>query len=346
MKTVMQWEAQIQYTFLGILRQRLGRNKAVKDQLALDMGISTSAMYKRLNGQAAFSMGEMAYLMDRFQISVDEMVFQKSDQVLVQLPGYTNPVSSIEDFLYRLDLLMKGMSAIPNASVTYASREVPVFYYFLDPVIGAFKLFIYARTVWDLPMFQEGHRFSMSMFSEKSLESMTNLWDAYAMVPSSEIWNPNIWDNTLQQIMYILEIHEFERPEDALMLLDGAGRIIDRSRQMAESGYKMSMKNEKGEHLLLSNNRSMHSNSLIIAGNEERKMLFITHDAPNYIYSEDATLMEYTTQWMSKLSKRSTSLTGKSAVADREEYFRILQNKLVITRKRVEALIGRNQDIF
>jgi hypothetical protein len=62
-------------------------------------------------------------------------------------------------------------------------------------------------------------------------------------------------------------------------------------------------------------------------------MLFITHDNPNYLYSEEPELLEYTRDWLDKVISASPRLGDPGQT---ESYFDKLDGK----RRRVERRLG------
>jgi len=327
------------------LKEILGRDKANKTALCKEMGITTSVLYKRLSGHSQFTLGELAFLMDKYKISFDEWVIKREDIIPVSLPYASNHIGSIEDYLLNLQHLFQDLKQIPNAVVQYATREVPIFYYFMNPMVGAFKLFLFGRVVWDLKAFSGSAKFSMNHFSKMNLENMKSIWDQYALLPSVEIWNPNIWDNTFQQIIYLLEIRAFEDPKDAIKLVDQIRICIKECERMASSSRKIRPNGRIGADLHLYNNRIMHTNNIVLAGNDDSKLLFITHDNPNYIFSKDPILVKYTERWFDKLKAHSTNLMTADP-SNKDDFFRTLYGKANFTMQKVEDLIRRDEEIL
>jgi len=330
---------------IHVLKEILGRDKANKTALCKEMGITTSVLYKRLSGHSQFTLGELAFLMDKYSFSFDEWVMRKEDIIPVSIPYASNNIGSVDDYLLNLKGLFHQLKQIPDSIVHYATREVPIFYYFMNPMVGAFKLFLFGRVVWDLKSFSGAAKFSMNHFSKTNLESMKEIWELYTTIPSIEIWNPNIWDNTFQQILYLLEIRAFENPIDAVFLVDHIKNCIQDCEKMATSGRKFKYNGRMGADLKLYNNRIMHTNNLVLAGNDHNKLLFITHDNPNYIFSKDPTLIQYTERWFDKLKLHSSDLMLSDTV-QKDDFFRTLYSKASFTRQKVDDLIRRDQEMI
>ena len=60
--------------------------------------------------------------------------------------------------------------------------------------------------------------------------------------------------------------------------------------------------------------------------------MFITFDNPNYIYTEDPALMDYSKRWYDKIRKNSYSL-GSGSGHLRFEYFNSLKSRLEESKK-------------
>src|SRR5690606_20571767 len=87
---------------IEFLRDQLGKNKVNKTALCREMGITTSVLYKRLSGYSQFTLGELGYIMRKYNLSFDNWIWKTEDKIEITLHGLNNPVISIEDFLRKI----------------------------------------------------------------------------------------------------------------------------------------------------------------------------------------------------------------------------------------------------
>ena len=342
MNKVSELNEQLNDKLIHFLKEELGRHKVNKVALCREMGISTSILYKRLSGQSQFTIGEVAFLMQKYGLSFDRWVWKNQGYSLFTNPAHNNHVHSLESYLMTLQHLFKSLDHIKDPLIHYAARELPLFYYFSQPKLGAFKLFIFGKVVWNIPAYAGSAPFSYDLFSPFVLNSLSELWDKYASLNSVEIWNPNVLDNTLQQIIYLLELRQFQNPEDALLLIKMFEDMISHLKQMIQGCKKI---NSKGAHkgsLALYNNRIMHTNNMIIAGGEDKQMLFITHSNPNFLTSDDSSVINHTLTWMKQLIQYASHVSVSEDKVS-EPLLSTLEQKVQFAASKIEALLARDK---
>lgn len=342
MEHVQPLNDQLNARLILYLKEELGRSKENKMELCREMGISTSILYKRLSGHSYFTIGEVAFLMKKYGLSFDQWVWGNQGYALFSNPAASHSVASIETYLLTLTKLFEAIKPLSQVQIHYAAREMPLFYYFSQPMLGAFKLFLFGKVVWNIPTYSGEAPFSTDLFSPYVLNNLTSLWDNYAGIPSIEIWNPNVLDNTFQQIIYLLELRQFEKPEDALILLEMISTMVKQTAEMIATGRKIKTTGSKAASLIVFNNQIMHTNNMIVAGNDQKKYLFLTHSNPNFLTSDDPGIIQHTLEWMNKLIKYSSVLDNKSS-SSRDSLFRTLEQKIQFAKSKIEALLSRDK---
>jgi hypothetical protein len=182
------------------------------------------------------------------------------------------------------------------------------------------------RHVWNTSSLREEDEFRMSLFSEALIEKMQNLWKGYRELPSMEIGSPQLWLTTLSQIEYYIERDLFFSKKKALqVLMDIQAVLLDIKSYILEGtkNPKSQSKSKPSFHVL--DNRLLYSNNLIRVYRSNQKMLFITHDNPNYLYSEEEELLSYTDVWFDKLLLGSESIKRKKQI---DIFFELTRNRI------------------
>lgn len=332
--------------FLLQLNTRIGRNRDLKTKIAGELGICTSNFYKKLRGDTGFSLDEIGLLAKEFNISVDSCIGIERPGNIVYLPNWKAPVNNAEEYILRLNKLLKEFNRAGNPEISYLTREVPFPYYLIEPDVASFKLFIFSRFVWVNSGFTAGYKYRKDLFSPFIHKKIANLWDGYATIPSLEIWNPNILDNTLQQILFALKNNLFENQHDALSILEKIRNIMRRVRQMALNGIKIPHNNRSktGKFILL-NNSIMHTNNIILLESTDHNNVLLTHDNPNFITSDDADVISYTKKWRQTLIDSSDKISGDNR-EPLEDFFRVHDNKIDITYRKIITFISKDEEIF
>lgn len=320
---------EINEKLVGWIQSEIGQTRADKLRIAEALGISLDVLYKRLQSKTLFTLQDLGALMNAFHLSLDSLLVEVPFYAKVFLQAQKTPVHSFADYLNNLQVLFARLEPLEEVSITYASSEVPLFYYFQYPHLASFKLFVFAKNVWQLPALQYSNSFSLDLFSAHQLNTIAQLWKQYQRLPSIEIWTPQIWHTTLNQLAFYAEQGLFRDRADLDQLLTEIKDCTAQMRQYVYNGHK----GLPGSHLKLHANYLFHTNNLILAQKGEQEMLFITHDNPNYLYSEEPELLEYTRNWLDKVISASPRL-GDSGQT--ESYFDKLDDK----RRRVERRLG------
>ncbi len=342
------WSERVNEYILQEVVKAIRQNPGLREELESEICLASSTFYKRLNNSTPFSIGEIVYLAKRLNLSLDSIIYDEGQAIKIQIPGMQQPVLSIEDYVSRLSSHLAQVKHLPNTKISYTSFEVPFFYYCMEPIVGVFKLFMFANAVWELKTFEDGAEFSLNHYSPELLAKIERLWNDYSMLDSSEIWNPNIWDNTIQQLLYMVEIKGFADKDTPLLLLDKIDKILDNVEQMVKENKKsfgLKRNSHRQGSLQVYNNRMIYSNNIIIVQNDISSFLFIIHDNPNFFICQDPILVDYTLNWYGALQRRSYNMSQASG-HHRITFFKSLRNKMNAVRKRIEAMDTQDELIM
>ncbi|SRR6056297_319031 len=306
---------EIQQKLIGQIFQHIGKSPEKKRELAKRLGLSVHALYKRLEGKTYFKMQEVASLVNMFQLSFDDLIIDDPFYAKVYLTSQKSPVLSIEDYLLNLQNLMQSLQPLTETEVTYVAAEVPIFYYFMAPHLGCFKLFTFAKHVWNISSLREEDLFRMTLFSPALIEKMKMLWEDYREIHSLEIWTPHIWLTTLTQLEYYIDNDLFFSKKDAKNILLEIQEVILQMRRFILEGSK-SNEPDHTTNLHVLDNRLLYSNNMIRVQKNDKRLLLVTHDNPNYLHVEEGDLLYYTNAWFDKLLLASESLKRKKQLDD------------------------------
>jgi len=322
---------QINEKIVEWLQREVGKTRVAKEQIARALGVTLDVLYKRLQSNTLFTLQELHLLMNTFHLSLDSLLVDVPFYAKVLLQTQKNPIHSFDDYLTNLDLLFLRLGPLKEVSITYASSEVPLFYYFQYPHLASFKLFVYAKNVWQLPSLQYTDSFSLDLFSPHQIRMVKDLWTKYQNLTSTEIWSPQIWHTTLNQLSFYASQGWFRDQADLKQLLQDIKSCTLQMRKYVLDGHK----GQPNSRFQLHANYLFHTNNLILAQKGEQEMLFMTHDNPNYLYSEERELLDYTRSWLEKIKSASPLLNNQR---DTTAFFDQLDKK----RSRVERDLGFN----
>jgi hypothetical protein len=334
----------IQQLLIEQVKQRSPDQKLWVDQLAEVLSISKPAAYKRINGSTALSLDDIVRIMDAYQLSFDAVAIPEERNIGFQFPFLTNKINSFLDYVGPLKESVQRLASIPNATVWYATSELPFFYYFFFPDLTYFKFYMYARTVWDIPAYKK-MKINLSDFASEHLikKEVDAIQDAYFSIPGLEFWNENFLQNTLNQIKYFLSSGLFEKPEDAIVLCDRLTDLIKHAAAVAESGKKFKLNQKPSEHnpdITMFYNEIAHTSNIALVSSSPFSAVLSAYDNPNFIQSDDERLVKYTREWFERV-KHSSQNISRDSERSRMSFFARVQRKIDLTRDEIEAIIAR-----
>lgn len=333
-----------QYKLIAKIKQYLGDHKNTVDGLSGILNLSNSSVYKKLNGESSFSIVELTIIMKEFNLSFDEIVFDKRKKIGFQFPFKSQKIKTFHDYIGPLKMFMSVASPIPHLEIMYATNELPFFFYFLDKDLTYFKFYIYARTVWDIKHYKE-QLFDLSEFSEwyTIKNDIDFIINKYYSIPNIELWNEGVLNNTLNQIKYFLTGGIFKNPEDAYFLCDKLEKMIKHVQKMAETGKKITLEQNPDSidtKFQMYHNEISHTNNILLIESESLNQIYFAYDNPNYIVTDNEELINYTRSWFSKIMKSATSISLDNE-KNRRAFFNIIYKQIDNTREEIKHIIAK-----
>lgn len=323
----------------NILHKFKKRSEAV-EALSGILNIGKDAVYRRLRGDTLLTPDELRLLANKYQISLDALIFGDTDSVFFTFNAFSQTITSVEDYLIGLKDSVAQLTTLPEAKVYYASSEIPFFYYCFFPKLITFKLYVWGRTVWDLA-YLRNKPFSFDLIPPQSLDISKELLGYYKKMNTTDLWSLNIFDNTLNQIEYHLNSGVFQKEEDAVELCACLNQLADHMCAMAEVGKKFTPghESELGMPFNLYHNEMIYTNNTIFVSSPYTRVVFTTFGNPNFLQSSDERLCDFTQEWFQKIIRKSNHIS-EQAEKDRNRFFNGLKRRVDLTRKRIELALS------
>ncbi len=326
------------------IRLIAGNHKMAVDRVSDVLNIAKPTAYKKMKGESAFSIQELALLMKEFEMSFDNLVFDKKRKIGFQFPFKTRKIKNFQDYVIPLKMFMAIAAPIPDLKIHYATNELPFFFYFLDKDLTYFKFYIYALTVWDLSGYKN-KKFNLDDFSEwfiikKDIDFIIN---KYYSIPNIELWNEGVLNNTLNQIKYFLTAGAFENPQDALYLCERLEIMIKHVYKMAETGKKITIGQNPdlvNTEFLMYHNEISHTNNILLIQSGSLNQIYFAYDNPNYIVTDNQDLIDYTESWFEKIKKNALPISLDSE-KNRKSFFNLILRQINETRKDIVHIIEK-----
>jgi hypothetical protein len=319
----------IQDYLFRMIREKLPPNASIADVIAETLFISIDSAYRRIRGETPLVLEEAKILCDKFSISLDDTLNSKKNSVSVTFTQIDNKSYSFEKYL--LDILgnLKLAESFQKTEIIYLTKDVPVFYNFLFKPLFSFRYFFWMKSILQHPDFIQ-KKFQADKLPPEIEKLGNDICAVYNGLPSIEIWNTECVNSTIGQIEYYREAGYFESEKDVGIIYNCLLQTIEHLRVQAEVGAKFL----PGENVATKkNNFQFYYNRVILGDNtvllslEDKKILYLTYDALNYLIIRDEYFCNDAYAKLQTLMKRSTLLSNASD-KQRNIFFNILLKKI------------------
>ena len=334
----------IQEELLNKIKDKLGGKDHWVDMIAETLSLSKPAVYKRLNGSTSLSIYDLSVLMKRFDVSFDQLIHTDKLTVDFHFPTSGEKVKTFIDFLNPIRDFAVSLASLPNVKIYHATSELHLFYYFLDKDLTNFKMFLHAKTLWNLSGYED-LKFSINDFSGSHFiaEKADEILQHYFPTPSVELWNENIITNTLNQIKYFLISGYFEHPDEAITLCEKMRGLIRHLLKMAEKGKKFrpggNVHSSSGSYELYHNELS-YTNNIMLICSDKYDQVFTTFNNPNFMLSSNEKLITFTQDWFDRVKKLSQPVS-LDAHQSRMLLFNQIEKKINLTILEIKSLLEK-----
>lgn len=332
-------EVQLQKLFFQEVQQKAQSEKSMVTELKSILGLGKTAVYRRLSGESMLSLGETLKLARHYNISIDQLIQSDLSRVTFDFPVLQQPVKSAAEFLESIEKAMEQAVNLDQVSVDFVSREIPLFHYFNFPELTAFKAYIWSRTIWQLPTFQE-RQFSLTQINGIK-RHQKNIQKHYISMPGTEIWSTDSLAITLLQIEHYLSNDMFKYPEEALLLCQQLRELFEHLYKMSTHGKKCAPGKEPLDNapdFSFYHNQLAHSNSFILVNSSVVDMSFVTIDNLHVINSSDPKFCQFMKNWKDRLIEQSIRIDA-STTTSRNKFFNNIERQIIAFEKKIKRTV-------
>ena len=324
-------ERSFQKWFMDQVAAKLPPSQALHYAIKQVLGLSDSAVYKKIRQQSELKGDEIMAVARHFDISLDRYVHQDHpSRGLFEYPPIEKPFQSPSDFLGMLGAEMTGILSTPAPSVWYATNEIPIFHYMAYRSLLAFKLYVWSRTSWMLPQYLQSKFSVEEMYARHpDIEACRHHIAAfYARVPSKEYWPPNILDHTLSQIRHCVHANFFDQPDLWSVLLQEMRDMLHNSLDLALRGTKSGPEEPHEVAFELFSNEFAYTNNTILVFSASRPVsLYVTFDNPNFAKTTSTDICQKMRLWMNRIENTSVRIS-KEGERQRHRLFQQVEAKI------------------
>lgn len=227
-----------QVQFLKLASQQIpkGVNAAQHFAEAIDVGVDS--MYRRMRGDSALSMDEACTISKLTSIPLDSAKIDVCKHVMFDCGERIDGIMDYAGIFHRMNDLMDNILNGTNPMIYYVSLDIPFFYAFPMRAFSKLKALYWGKVILNLPEMQN-MRFNDVPESNEQQDLGRNLYRAYYMTPSVELWTKNGLYNNLRQVEYAWDSGMFSDKMEAMDVLDDLENITHLFQRQVKEGRKI-----------------------------------------------------------------------------------------------------------
>jgi len=319
-----------QLLFMAQLKNTLPPHISVVDEIADLLEISNDSAYRRMRGETALTIEEIALICKKFNISFDTFI-QQQDSSYVNFRY--NPMgiqnTGFKEYFKGMLADLQKVAKCEEKSIIFAAEDVPVFHHFAFSELTSFKMFYWNKSIMNATGFED-KKFNLDSIDFELKDIAKDILQTYSFIPSIEIWSDDTVNSTFKQIEFYWESGIFQSKETALLICEQVGKVIDRIKLQAEMSAKIGLNGEKigkENSYLLYQSDVMIGNNCVLVETSGNKSTYLSYHTFNTILTTHENFCNETEFWLKNLIKKSNLISGV-AEKNRYRYFKKIEDTL------------------
>lgn len=315
-----------QALFIEKVKALLPPSYMLADELSELLSISKDAAYRRIRCETALTLDEVLIICEHFKITFESL--SNPNAVAFHFKQLLPEEESFRQYLKGMLEDLLRIKSFGNASIIYAAEDIPVFHHFPYPLLSAFKIYYWMRSVMNIKSL-EGTSFKPGLIAEDVLELGRQIHQTYMGIPSSEIWTDGTISSTLDQIAYYWDAGLFDSKEVAHQVCDDMAAEIASIRHYCEVGNKQLVP------FNFYHNDIMIGNNCVLINAGASRFCYLSHHSFNFMLTTDASFSAETASWLDNMMRRSQLISGVSE-KQRNIFFMAMLRRIEHLKQRMQ----------
>ncbi len=308
---------------------------SLADELCDLLDISHDSAYRRIRGEKPLTLSELKIVCEKYNIALDQVLQLQNDTVVFKAPDINQNSFPFADYLKGMLAQLKYFNSFEKKQMLYLCKDLPIWHFYLFPEIGAFKTFLWIRTIQNHPDYS--HKlFSLSEFSfDECFTIGQQIIKEYNRIPCVELWNNESINSTVSQIKFYQDSCIFKNNDDMEAVISSFERSLDHLQRQAEIGLKFMPGDTDVSYrspVQLYINEVVIGNNTILAELNEQKLSFIPYNVFSYMLTRDVRFNQSAFNAFNTLVSRSTLISG-TGEKERNKFFRSLKERVQNLRR-------------
>lgn len=327
----------IQNRLLDQLKAKLPPETSLGKVLMDELDLSRDSAYRRARGETALKPEEIQLLCAKFDLSIDKIIGVTGQSVTFQYNPIQRSEFSFSNYLTGIMDGYKRMASQRSQELFMSNLDLIIFQLLNSPALIRFKLLYFAKCYLKIPSL-DNVKYQKGWKGEISDEQLSQMIQFYIRIKSTEVIGLDAGKGLLREIVSFYELGYFESAEDALYLIDELSELIVHIQKQAEIGRKFikgqPVITEDGNFSLYMHQTYIQDNTVIAETNAYR-MLYITHNMLNYLYTIDQDYVNKSYAVFQSMLKSCVKISEENP-RQRNAYFDSLQQYVEKAKLRIE----------
>ena len=326
-----------QQLFFQHIKSNLPPHLSFVDEIAELLNISNDSAYRRIRAEKPITLEEIQKLSSHYKISLDQFLHLQSDSLIFSGKMIDTPDEFFDQYLKNLMQNLIFLNGFEHKHLYFLAKDVPWITHFQIPELSAFKIFLWMKSILHYDSLK-GKKFSFKNSSHSDYMDLgKKIVQQYNKIPTTEIWNLEGIDITIQQIEYYHECDVFQSDEDVMLIYEKLETLVDHIERQAELGKKFTFGEtptaSSPDFNLFYNELALGDNTVLVDLGKV-KITFLNHSVIDFISTRDERFSNQMYQNLRNLISKSTqiSVVGEK---DRNNFFGRLRSKIHLHKKQV-----------
>lgn len=316
------------------LKETLPPHLSLVDELESLLGLSADSVYRRIRGEKPVTIPELKKICEHYRLSLDQLLQLNTDTVVFRAPDLKRGQYPFIEVLKSMLQQLKYFNSFRKKEMLYLCKDMPIWQFYLFPELGAFKSFVWAKTIHNEPALA-GRQFSLADYPADEYNSLgCQILKEYNTIPSVELWNEESINSTLNQLKFYKDSGGFKNREDISRVIDSFDQTVEHLRHQAEKGQKFMPGDSE---LAYKAPVQLYVNEIVIGSNtimaivDEARLSHIPYNVFSFMFTSDPAFNESIYHGFQTLKSRSTLISG-TGEKERNRFFSTLKERINLLR--------------
>lgn len=208
----------INQAFSDKIKKCIPQHLSSIDEIAELLNLNYDAAYRRLTGKVNFSLEEAVLIAKRFDISLNDLyIVGDVNSFMATKSPSIQTVNDFNTYMERLKNEMKNLINKDDAYILFASRELPMFYFFNNTELIKYKFYTWYNLLNVTPI-KKRITYQDFYIPEHVIENVKVVGEMYSQINKTEIWSFGALNNVLQQLIYFFKLRVISIEEATIIL--------------------------------------------------------------------------------------------------------------------------------